>query len=343
MSERKRILVAVFLVLFALAAHAGDAGKAKDPKSPNFVWKVTQQVFNETPYRMKVLSKTLTEGTYWGTEPKNTLEPGDKDVHDFSNGIPGHGLVGHVVYGAYDKTTDAFKGMVIARSGIDCNGRTAYTCLPTMYHRWEGLVCDSNGAVKGRWYDNAGDPENFWTGIHLLANGGACMPGLTAPAGEPKAPDPNLPVPWRVSANVDNRTPLLFKLRNVWNSEGTHFNDFPPPLTIFPPAEIKPGQKIQLAWSYVNLEKLHGPSAIIMYDAFDPDAGNKYVGSMTFEAAVDCGPAWTIDEGCLGFESWSRDSAGAIPGYELKGIAESTGLPPLNFMVDNTIIARRTP
>lgn len=54
------------------------------------------------------------------------------------NGAPGHGLVGHVIYGASEVKTNAFVGMVIARSGIDCDGRTLWTCLPGKYHRWEG-------------------------------------------------------------------------------------------------------------------------------------------------------------------------------------------------------------
>ncbi len=347
MADRKRsLLITLAVVVLTLVAYSSSAQQPKDPKSPpknpkdpNFMWKVTQQVFNDTPYQLRMLSKTLTENTQWSKEPVRTLNPGEKDVQSFWNDTPGHGLVGHVVYGAYDRQTGAFKAMVIARSGIDCTLRTEYTCIPEMFHRWEAVVCDSNGAVKGTWDDNAGDPENFWTGIHFVTKGGGCV-GLgtppTPPARDPQQADANYPVPWRVTGNYFNDSPFLFKLRNVWNSEATHFGDLPKPLTISPPVEIKPGESRTLAWAYVNWEKYHGPSAIIMYDAFDPRNGNKYVGSITFDAAVDC--KGITDKGCANFESWSRDSADAIPGYRLTGQAQSTGLPPFGFEVNNDIV-----
>lgn len=94
MSERKRALAAGFLVLFAFVAGAGEV---QQPAPNGAVWKVTQQVFNDTPYRMRVLSATLTELTDWERPPAGEIAPNGKDVHAFSNVAPGHGLAGHVV------------------------------------------------------------------------------------------------------------------------------------------------------------------------------------------------------------------------------------------------------
>ncbi|HET8774687.1 MAG TPA: hypothetical protein VFP80_12875 [Thermoanaerobaculia bacterium] len=340
MIKRKRALVAGFMMLFALVAGAGEAGQAKDPTPNAARWKVTQQVINETPYRMRMLSTTLTELTEWERRPAKEIEPnGGRDVHSFYNDAPGHGLVGHAVYGAYDAKTNAFVGMVIARSGIDCNARTDVACLA--FHRWEGVACDSNGTVKGRWYDNAGDPENFWTEIHFVTSGGACN-GFTAPAAQAEGPGPNPGVWWRVTGNFVNASPFRLKLRNVWNSEATHFGDLRD--TIFPPLQIQPGQSKERAWRYANEEKLHGPSAILMYDAFDPDAGNKYVGSITFAAAVDCGPKWATGLGCLeSTPKWNDSTAAAIPGYDLQVVAEPGGTPPHEFEVRYQIAGRKRP
>lgn len=240
--------------------------------------------------------------------------------------------------------TGAFVGMAIARSGIDCNVRTDVACLAL--HRWEGVACDSNGTVKGRWDDNAGDPENFWTGIHLVTSGGACngfaAPAAQAQAAQAKGPGPGPGVWWRVTANVANVSPFRFKLRNVWNSEATHFGDLRD--TIFPPGEIKPSESKQKAWRYANEEKLHGPSAIVMYDAFDPEAGNKYVGSVTFAAAVDCGPQWATLAGCLEYTTkWRESAAAAVRGYELQVNAKPGGHPPHEFEVSYEIGGRRVP
>jgi hypothetical protein len=326
--------------VLVISALIGATAFAQDPPAqPNIgvTWKVTQQVFNDTPYDLLKLSQTVTEATSWdGAEPARTIPAGGKNVYAIKNSTPGHGLVMLVTYAAYDK--GAFKGMVIAASGIDCNDRTPYFCLPTKFHRWEGVYCDSRGAVRGVWDDNEGDPENYWTGIHFTTDPkGTCIGGVQAPTPDP-TPAPlkgevKAPVPWSVTGGLMNQTPYTLRRRNVWNSEGTHFGDTFP--SKYPPEELQPQQRIDRAWSAFNIEMLHGPAVLVMYDAFWRD---QYIGSLVYESAVDC----TIinpKDGCMGFESWSRATGAAVPGHHLMGYAEpdiTQGIPPFGFYVRNS-------
>lgn len=316
--------VLVGLALFGGTAFAQTPAQTQKPNIGT-TWKVTQQVFNDTPYRLVKLSQVVTERTGWaGSEPASFIPPNGKNVYSIENSTPGHGLVMLVTYAAIDEKADgAFKGMVIAASGIDCNDRTPVACVPTAFHRWEGVYCDSNAAVRGTWDDNAGDPENFWTGIHLTTDRrGACVGGVpqlpsSLKATEPlKAEDSSV---WSVAVRFDNQTPYTLHLRNVWNSEGTRFHGLPG--VKYPPAVFAPGEQASLAWGYANPEILHGPSALVMYDA--RDAQNKYVGSVVYEAAVDCTTIAGVV--CTGYKTWSKATGAAIPGHRLEGRAKSSG------------------
>ncbi len=303
-------------------------------------WKVTQQVFNDTPYQLLKLSQTKTEMTDWVTEPAGSIAPGDKNVYAIRNSTPGHGLVMLVTYAAYEnKPNGAFKGMVIAASGIDCNERTPYLCIPTAFHRWAGVYCDSRGAVRGVWDDNDGDPENFWTGIHFTTDQrGTCIGGFQTPPAPSTTKPPlqgevKLPVPWIVTGAFNNDTPYTLKRRSIWNSEATHIEDgFP---SKYPPAEFKPRESVLRAWCASNIEVLHGPALLVMYDAFFQ---NQYVGSLVYEEGVDCKNGEPKD-GCLLFDAWSRATGAAVPGHRLMGHAEpdlTLGLPPFGFYVRNS-------
>ncbi|MBV9495918.1 MAG: hypothetical protein JOZ54_16845 [Acidobacteria bacterium] len=313
----------VGLLLFSGTAFAQTPAQSQKPNLGT-TWRVTQQVFNDTPYRLVKLSQVVTERTGWiGAEPESFIAPNGKNVYTIENSTPGHGLVMLVTYAAIDeKVGGAFKGMVIAASGIDCNDRTPVACIPTAFHRWEGVYCDSNAAVRGTWDDNAGDPENFWTGIHLTtAPRGACIggvPKLPSSLNATQPPKTKDGTVWKVGVKFENQTPYTLHLRNVWNSEATVFSGWSG--VQYPPAVFKPGEQASLAWGYANLEFLHGPSALVMYDA--RDAANKYVGSVVYEAAVDCTDITGIV--CTGYKTWSKATGAAIPAHHLEGRAKST-------------------
>ena len=308
----------MFFMAAALAWTAiSIAAQTNDDADPNSTWKVTQQVLNNTPYVLERVSRSLTELTKWTKPPAESIAPGTADEHAFTNSAPGHGLVGLVTYGAYDrrKGENVFMGMVIAISAIDCNQPTPVACLS--YHRWEGAVCDSNANVRGRWWDNGGSPRDFHTTVQFSTDKSAtCLGGI--PDAQAALPDERAAAPnelWTVTAGLGNASRYKLRLRYRWNSESTR-------VPVGPPAEIQPTE-ISPSWRYENGTVNHGPQALIMYDAFD---AARYVGSAVLEAAVDC--VTPTPAGCGSAIRWAKAVGRAIPGYTLESTAAGSGPPP---------------
>jgi hypothetical protein len=191
-------------------------------------------------------------------------------------------------------------------SGIDCNRIQAFRDVPFCgdYHRWETAVPDSGGGLTASWTDDAGSPDDFHTGIvvdkgrRADAKGPADTNGYEGlPEDLPSAPaddaDPNL-APWYVPMTLHNQSSYTLRWRNLWNNEGTHFQDNPPVIW-------RPNTDSGL--QYGNSELVHGPNAVFMYDAYD--AKDAYKGTVYFKAQTDC----TFIPLC---PTWSA-SADAVP------------------------------
>lgn len=295
------------------ASSAPDASPAPNGQR----WRVTQEVLNQTPYVLRTLSTMITEQTSWQRKPATEIGPHGGDTHSIESQAMGHGLALLVTYGAYDAKTNAFVGMLVARSGIDCTVR-ARICGD--WHRWVDYVIDTDdkAGIEGHRGDNTGSPTDFQTTVQFVRKPGPA-PRRARAAASSKMPVPPRGNPngtWNVAVELANDSPFTVSPRALWNSEGTGWPT--------PPPFLKPKQ--QGLYFFNNSEWAHGAASLVVYRVTDPNKGNKYVGTAVIQVALDC-PAVLPDKGCMGSAGSATVAADAVPGYGLAGGATGTALP----------------
>jgi hypothetical protein len=253
-------------------------------------WRIIQTVSNKSPYEMRLVATTTTEMTRISDKPAAKIAPGQSDQMKVDNGIPGHGVAVVTAYDLFDvrKGPDAYKGMVLVRSGIDCQWRVTVKSLPMCldYSRYNRADVDSGGAVNVSWYNNGGKPgDGFYTQTDVTSgkqsgSSSAEQDSDDSPPEGAVSEDGDTPnaINWKASATVLNHSDYVLRKRSQWNSEKSQFDPGLPD-TI--------GRRSYGTGAISNSTLMHGPQAVVMYDLIDP-ATNEYRASVLTIAGVNC-------------------------------------------------------
>jgi hypothetical protein len=300
-SARIALLAVGFVVLGALTASAAQAND----------WKLIQTIDNKSPYEMRLVSFTTTELTKVTRSPDAKIAPGGADQMRADNDTPGHGVAMVATYDLYavKPGPDVYKGMVLVRSGIDCEWWAQIQRLPTCldYTRWNRADVDSGGAVRVTWWNNGGNPNaGFYTQTDVLgpgqqgSTGAQIDPDAEPPDGStPEAePSPN-GLAWNAVMQVHNETRYEMRQRASWNSE---YSSYDPGF----PGSIAPGADGN--GTIGNSKLIHGPQSVVMWDLIDP-ATKQYRASVVTVGGVEC-TVFAAVVGCVGHNNRGEAYAG---------------------------------
>lgn len=274
-------------------------------------WKVIQTIDNKSPYEMRLVSFTTTELTKVTRRPEPKIAPGGADQMRADNDTPGHGVA---IVAAYDLFAvrpgpDVYKGMVLVRSGIDCEWWAQIQRLPTCldYTRWNRADVDSGGAVRTTWWNNGGDPQSgFYTQTDVLgpaqkgSSGAQIDPDNVAPDGAATEPEPSPNgLAWAAVMQIHNETGYEMRQRASWNSEYSHYDP------AFPGSIAPRGDG---DGSIENSKLIHGPQSVVMWDLIDP-ATKQYRASVLTVGGVEC-TSYAAVVGCVAHHDVGEAYAG---------------------------------